>query len=1037
MKIGRRLFEGLASIRLAVVTMTGLAVVCGAATVYEARFGTPAAQRVFYRSWWFSLMLVVLAANVLFSMLKRWPWKTQHAGFVLAHVGILLLLLGSLVSIRFGIDGTLTLMEGESSAAVALPTRTLAVALPSGESAAVPMAHAGEFWGEERHALTNELALVLTRYQPHVTYHEGLADAPSGVPALEYHLEGEGFGREQGWLLADDPEHGSAEFGPVQLSFVRETSDHPATALLASAAGQPRGVFVSEPGGRIRYALSSRRAGSVTGVVTVGTKVTTPWMELKLVVDRVRPSARLERHLAAQRPPEKESQRLPAVEVRLERVRRAGTPEWIAWGETRELADGAGGTADVSFGDAAVTLPFRVSLLDFQSQKYPGTTMAATYESRLRIDDPGQGSFERVVSMNRPLHHRGYILFQSSYMEGERMTSVLALSRAPGLPLVYGGTGLLVLGVAWMFYVKPWLAKRQGLRALREQLAAAGIPGSLGRVVTAFVIAASWAAPVAAADRWSELRRIPVQDGGRVKPLDTFARETARRLTGARVFGAESVNGLDPVEWLVAAWAQPERWREQPLVRVSDASLRELVELPAQRDRFSFAELAGHEPFLRVAEQARQQSEADPDVRLLPAQQAALRLYDDLSLMGAVLAGDAPRVMAGGPGDSWRSFHALEQAGDAESSQLRTPYQALLSAYRTGDRRALANAGAELARVLERSQSIDASGARALAREVQYNGVKPFRLALCLYLAALLVLLASFPLRSRALTALGLAAMLAGFLLQSYGLLLRTLIAGRAPVTNMYESIVFAAWGAVAFGLAFASRNRASRLFAICAAAVAVPFLLIAEGVPIFDAAIDPLAPVLRDNFWLTTHVLTITLGYAALFLALALGHVSLALLWSRSPESRVRTVSHFLYRVMQAGMLLLAAGTLLGGVWASYSWGRFWGWDPKETWALIALLVYLAILHARFAGWLRDLGLAVGSIVGGLAVLMAWYGVNYVLGTGLHSYGFGSGGANAWVFGYACAEAALVAATLWRFAPSHDSTAAAGSRVPKALPTH
>jgi cytochrome c-type biogenesis protein CcsB len=282
---------------------------------------------------------------------------------------------------------------------------------------------------------------------------------------------------------------------------------------------------------------------------------------------------------------------------------------------------------------------------------------------------------------------------------------------------------------------------------------------------------------------------------------------------------------------------------------------------------------------------------------------------------------------------------------------------------------------------------------------------------------ALVALLASFPLRSWWLTGAGLFAMGVGFALQTYGLALRALIAGRAPVTNMYESIVFAAWGAVAVALVFEARHGV-RLFAASAAFVAVPFLLIADGVPIFDSAIDPLAPVLRDNFWLTTHVLTITLGYAALFLALALGHLSLGLQWWNASESRVRTVSNFLHRVMQAGTLLLAAGTLLGGVWASYSWGRFWGWDPKETWALIALLVYLAILHARFTGWIHDLGLAAGSIVGGLSVLMAWYGVNYVLGTGLHTYGSGSGGGTGWVAAYVALELALVAAVAWRVRP-------------------
>ena len=100
-----------------------------------------------------------------------------------------------------------------------------------------------------------------------------------------------------------------------------------------------------------------------------------------------------------------------------------------------------------------------------------------------------------------------------------------------------------------------------------------------------------------------------------------------------------------------------------------------------------------------------------------------------------------------------------------------------------------------------------------------------------------------------------------------------------------------------------------------------------------------------------------------------------------------------FLYRVLQVGIVLLAAGTIFGGVWAAESWGRFWGWDPKETWALISLLGYLAILHARYTGWLRNIGTAVSSILGFWLILMTWYGVNFVLGTGLHSYGFGAGG--------------------------------------------
>jgi ABC-type transport system involved in cytochrome c biogenesis permease subunit len=230
----------------------------------------------------------------------------------------------------------------------------------------------------------------------------------------------------------------------------------------------------------------------------------------------------------------------------------------------------------------------------------------------------------------------------------------------------------------------------------------------------------------------------------------------------------------------------------------------------------------------------------------------------------------------------------------------------------------------------------------------------------------------------------------------------------------MYESVVWVAWGAVLFALVFEAMYRVL-YFATAAAPLALLGLVLADSVPILDAAIDPLVPVLRDNFWLTVHVLTITLGYAAYTLALGLGHLNLGLhLFAPGKVELRKALSLFLYRALQAGTLFLAVGTLLGGVWASYSWGRFWGWDPKETWALIALLGYLALLHGRMIGWFRDFGLAVGAILGYLGVLMAWYGVNFVLGTGLHSYGFGSGG-QTYVLGFVAFEVLVVAAALLR----------------------
>ena len=208
--------------------------------------------------------------------------------------------------------------------------------------------------------------------------------------------------------------------------------------------------------------------------------------------------------------------------------------------------------------------------------------------------------------------------------------------------------------------------------------------------------------------------------------------------------------------------------------------------------------------------------------------------------------------------------------------------------------------------------------------------------------------------------------------------------------------------------------------FVLAATGVATLGWVVAWYAPILDSSFTPLQPVLRDNFWLTIHVLTIVASYAAGALAWGLGNIALfyylfgryrpalehsslseqhrpvgdvVVTAGKRPPEECATLAAFIYRAVQVAVLLLAAGTILGGLWADVSWGRFWGWDPKEVWALISLLTYLAILHGRYAGLFGNFGLAVGSVLGASAIIFSWYGVNFYLGAGLHSYGFGAGG--------------------------------------------
>jgi cytochrome c-type biogenesis protein CcsB len=285
-----------------------------------------------------------------------------------------------------------------------------------------------------------------------------------------------------------------------------------------------------------------------------------------------------------------------------------------------------------------------------------------------------------------------------------------------------------------------------------------------------------------------------------------------------------------------------------------------------------------------------------------------------------------------------------------------------------------------------------------MALEAHFNHLHPFRWAWILALSAALLMTIAFYNARPVFYGAAMAVFVASFLMQAYGFGLRCWIAGRPPVSNMYESVLWVSFGCMLFGLVLELVYR-KRVIALGSLIFATFALIIADNVSgVLDDGIHPLEPVLRSNYWLTIHVLTITLGYAAFALSLIMGNLGLGqyvLFGKESEKLPIRQLAFYAYRAVQVGVVFLAAGTILGGVWADASWGRFWGWDPKETWALIALLGYLALVHARFRGMVGPFGFLGGCIAAFMGVVMAWYGVNFVLGVGLHSYGFSSGGAS------------------------------------------
>lgn len=522
---------------------------------------------------------------------------------------------------------------------------------------------------------------------------------------------------------------------------------------------------------------------------------------------------------------------------------------------------------------------------------------------------------------------------------------------------------------------------------------------------------------------WSfkEMGSIPVQAGGRVKPFDSYARDLVLQITGGRTF-----QGWDPVELTLSWLADPKGWEEKPFILVTRKDVKRQLGLSEAISKFSPKELFSESFMAEYANsmggQGGMSGQSTPIARTSkpdPRDAELKRLFERVMTYRSIVSGEAWPVIPSEAPAPWKALGAPGQS----PGPIRDGFMKVFNGYVKGDRDVFdEGVGAvKTAITAEMKGEWNENLANKISTELFYNRVHPYQIAWIIYLLAALLWAASIWLSADGVTAiyrtvgrenavspsvktakkllsLALPVTFIGFFLHILGMALRSYIAGRPPVTNMYESIVWVSFGVMVFATVLWFIQKNSILFAVATAMSAIGLILSDAAPAMIDPSIHPLVPVLRSNYWLTIHVLTITLSYAALALTLGIGNVTLWFYLKGEEETqeglkKITMLNLLTYRAMQFGVVLLAAGTILGGVWADYSWGRFWGWDPKEVWALIALLGYLAVIHARFTGWMRPFGFAAWTVVSFTLVVMAWYGVNFVLGAGLHSYGFSTGG--------------------------------------------
>ena len=870
-----------------------------------------------------------------------------------------------------------------------------------------------------------------------------LSEAPSGKlnPAVVVEISS-ADATETHTVFANFPDFGTVEGRRFGLPLVS------GVALDVSAlSAKPVIAVLMTPDGRLHAQVSTAMGVGVAVPVAVGGPVRLAPLDLSFEVKRLVARARPE--LAVQSSPANRDGGRSFVRIAASFEGEAES-FWLPRDGSHTWTLSGGQALELTFGSQIRSVPFAVALDEFELIPHPGSNRPAEYRSHVRVTsaEPEAATEAAVISMNRPLDAGGFRLFQSSYQlgrDGAADATVLSVSYDPGVPTVYTAFVLLVIGIAWGLRIPHHRAAHArlhpepaagrtvalGLVALaRARRVDRAVGLRLMIVVAAFLFVVLSLATVVRAQPAASASALPLEEtrgwailaDGRVKPLQTFAKETALALTGK-----ETVDGARPLEILWGFVFAAEEFGGRPYIRIDSLELRAKLDLKTTQRRFSFDALAGNPTLRELVERATQRQRDGFELDRL--EDDALAVYRKLERAAGLISSESLTLVPNAAGDgTWSSPASFAQSGDASRQAIHAGFGELARAYRAGDAVAFRREARALTGALQNVGGAGYPSTSAIDRELFYADFNAFGKAWKLYLVgALVILILGFGERTLGYRT-GLLLIGSGFACHSIGIGIRWVIAGRAPVSDMYESLVFMGWGAVVLGLAFEIWQR-RRILAASAALLGFLCVAFAENLPI-DSNINPLVPVLAHTSWLAVHVMTIMLAYSAFGLAMLVGHAVLFVEVFR--EDRIPLLgwlSKVLYKTIQIGVLFLAAGIVFGAIWANESWGRYWGWDPKETWSLITFFVYLAIIHARFAGWLRSFGLAASAVLGFLAVIMTYYGVNFLLTTGMHAYGFSEGG-QFYVAVYALAECAIVVAAQMmrttapgRNGPTHSGT--------------
>ncbi|MGQ7870068.1 c-type cytochrome biogenesis protein CcsB [Sunxiuqinia sp. sy24] len=952
------------------------------ATFIESSYGTPAAKALVYNTHWFELVFLLLGISLIHNFIKYRQYTIKKLTIGLFHLSFILIVIGAGITRYISFEGMMHIREGSSADYIVSTDSYFTVETDQqklSDKVLFSELSAKEF--NEKLTIEGQSVRVKT-----VGFVKDAARTPiesqSGDPMVDFVISaGQGmesftFGKGQ-----------QVNLGPATVGF----------------EGQADVRFEQE--GSQLYVVADRdmeirsMAGGEPERVPAGTRSEVKLMHLYafdgylVLVKKFYENASLRVSKSASGDTGED-----AVIVEISDGDRQAVVN--VFGRAGQLGDPVtymvGNTpVKLTYGSQPVKLPFRLKLKDFQLERYIGSESPSSFASEIQlIDDERNVQRDVRIFMNNTLKYRGFRFYQSSYDQDELGTVLSVNKDFWGTFVTYVGYFLLTLGMIlsllnknsyFQFLVRH--LKQSSKTKFAVLLLALLVIGQTGNAQSTAGI------PRLDKELVSDFSELWVHGhDGRIEPMSTLSSEILRKLSRK-----SSLNGMSSDEVVLSMNLYPALWRSIPFIKID----KEIASSIGVREKYArITDLFDLDGNYRITEQVKAAFAKAPAFRN-KLDKEYIFLDERINISFMVFKGDLLTFFPpANQTDAWwsvgskptgyptndslfvnRSFNLLaggiDSNGDIQPRQIMATIAAFQQKF-----------GAD---ILPSEQKKSA--------EMLYNEYQPFKRVFPWYLLTGFILLAILfvnifrqkPIhRVTRITFSGL--IFIGFLVHTLGLIIRWYISGRAPWSNGYESMIYVAWAAMLAGIIFGRKYP----MVLGTAAILSGITLFVAHLNWMNPEITPLVPVLK-SYWLMIHVSIITASYGFIGLSAFLGLLVLVL-YALMTKNNHMNVDYFIDQLTTIselsatiGLYMLTIGTFLGGVWANESWGRYWGWDPKETWALITAVIYAFIVHMRLIPSLRGrYNYNLATVIGFTSVLMTYFGVNYFL-SGLHSYGKGS----------------------------------------------